>query len=283
MSLVSIIIPCYNAGACLDEAVASALAQQGVEVEVVVVDDGSTEEATRLALARVSRLPGVRCFSQANAGPAAARNRALREARGAYILPLDADDLFEPGYAAATAAVLREQPEVGIVYCRARKFGLEDGPWTLPDYSPAEMAIDNVIFCSAMFRRDDGLRVGGYNERLRHGMEDYDFWLRLLRAGCGVVQLDEAYFSYRVQGASRTTHFMAVRPKVIETYAEIFRDHRDYFAAHAEAMYAFRFRQQTDLEHFRHRYGRIDAILQRMKWLWPVGRALNRLLARMFQ
>lgn len=279
MTLVSIIIPCYNAGALVEEAVASALAQRDADVEVVVVDDGSTDQATLEALGRVARLPRVQCIRQDNAGPAAARNRAIRAACGEFVLPLDADDRFAPGYAAAALAAMVATPRVGIVYCRAVKFGAEHGPWRLPEYSPQEMAVDNVIFCSAMFRRADWQAVGGYNESLRHGMEDYDFWLRLIQLGREVVQLPEDLFLYRVQAQSRTTRFMAERPHVVSTYATIFRDHRDFFAAHAEVMYAFRFRQQHELEHFRHRYGRIDAVLQKLTWLWPVGRALNRLLA----
>lgn len=279
MALVSIVIPCYQAGAYLVEAVESALAQRGAEVEVVVVDDGSTDEATRDALRRVAAMPGVRCFSQPNAGPAAARNHAIREARGDYILPLDADDRFDPGYAAAAEAVFRDDPSVGVVYCHAAKFGASEGAWSLPAYTPQEMAIDNVIFCSGMFRKADWAAVGGYDEALRHGMEDYEFWLRLMGLGRRVVQLPETLFHYRILPSSRTTRFMAVRPQVIDTYAHIFRRHQAFFAEHAETLYAFRFRQQHELEHFRHRYGRIDALLEKQRWLFPLGRAVNRLLS----
>jgi glycosyltransferase involved in cell wall biosynthesis len=279
MALVSIVIPCYQAGAHLVEAVESALAQRQVDVEVIVVDDGSTDDATRAALCEVASLPRVRCFAQSNAGPAAARNRAVREAHGEFILPLDADDRFDPGYAAAALAAIRTSPDVGIVYCRAVKFGAEQGEWTLPAYSPEEMAIDNVIFCSGLYRKSDWVTVGGYDEALRHGMEDYEFWLRLIGLGRSVVQLPDVLFHYRIQPASRTTRFMAVRPQVIDTYARIFRRHHGFFAAHAETLFAFRFRQQHELEHLRHRYGRIDAILEKNRWLFPLGRAVNRFLA----
>lgn len=279
MSLVSIVIPCYQAGAYLEEAVASALAQCDVEVEVVVVDDGSADAATRDALAAVAALPRVRCFAQANAGPAAARNRAIREALGDFILPLDADDRFAPGYVSAALAAFCADPTVGIVYCHARKFGAEEGAWVLPPYTPQEMAIDNVIFCSGMFRKADWAAVGGYDEDLRHGMEDYEFWLRLLGLGRRVVQLPDTLFHYRILPTSRTTRFMAVRPQVVETYARIFRRHQTFFAEHAEVLYAFRFRQQHEIEHFRHRYGRIDAILEKHRWLHGLGRFVNRCLA----
>lgn len=283
MTLVSVVVPCFNAGHFLVEAVESALAQQGADVEVIVVDDGSNDPATLEALAKVAAMDRVRCFFQANGGPAAARNRGIREASGEFILPLDADDRFDHRYAAMALDAFRSDPGLGIVYCRALKFGEEQGEWVLPDYGPEEMAVDNVIFCSAMFRRSDWVAVGGYNEALRRGMEDYDFWLRLLRLGRRVHQLPEPLFHYRILPASRTTRFMADDRAVVDTYARIFRDNLEWFARHAEAVYRFRFRQSRELEHFRHRYGRIDAVLGKLRWLWPAGRAVNRFLTWWFR
>jgi glycosyltransferase involved in cell wall biosynthesis len=233
---VSIIIPCCNAGSHLAEAVQSALAQTSPDVEIVIIDDGSTDPAT-LRLLKESDWPRTRIFPQNNAGPAAARNRAIREATGEYILPLDADDMFEPTYAAKAAAVLDAQSDVGIVYCQAAKFGAEEGPWSLPVYSPDELALGNVIFVSAMFRKADWKLVGGFDETLRHGMEDYDFWIRLVHAGRKVVRLDETLFHCRVREQSRTALFEEDREEVVATYARIFRKNRDFFAEHAESLF----------------------------------------------
>lgn len=238
MSKVSIVIPCHNDGAHLDDAVKSALAQTWSEV--VIVDDGSTDPAT-LRLLESMDDPSVRVFHQPNAGPAAARNRAIQEARGEYILPLDADDLLQLTYAAKAAAVLDTRPDVGIVYCRATKFGAEEGPWDLPAFSPDELALGNVIFASAMFRRADWEGVGGFDETLRHGMEDYDFWIRLVYAGRKVVRLDETLFHCRVRERSRTALFEEDRELVVATYARIFRKNRDFFAEHADSLFRRQF------------------------------------------
>jgi glycosyltransferase involved in cell wall biosynthesis len=257
---VSIIIPCYNSGAHLGEAVTSALAQTWPDVEVVIVDDGSTDPTTTHLL-QTARWPRTRIFHQANAGPSAARNRAIFEAQGAYILPLDADDTIEAEYAAKAVAVLDTQPEVGVVYCRARKFGAEIGPWLLPDYSLRELVIDNVIFVTAMYRKSDWANVGGYNESLRHGVEDYEFWVKMVHRGCGVVQLDEDLFNYRIQKKSRTNSFQKDRGNIVSAYAEIFRANTDFFAAHAEYLFEHRFGLQEELTHLRGRYGKLDAFL----------------------
>lgn len=236
MAKVSIIIPCFNAGAALGEAVQSALAQTLRDSEIVIVDDGSTDAET---LALLGTLPGphTRVLRQDHAGPAAARNRGIDAATGEYILPLDADDTIEPEYARLAAAVLDGQPDVGIVYSRATRFGAENGPWELPDFSPDELALGNVIFVSAMFRKADWRAVGGFGEMLTHGMEDYDFWIRLVHRGCRVVRLDSPLFHCRIGAQSRTAAFERDRDQVVATYAEILRRNRDFFAEHAESLY----------------------------------------------
>ena len=198
MSRVSVVIPCYDSGATLDEAVQSALAQSWNDLEVVVVDDGSTDPAT-VALLDGAAWPRTRIIRQANAGPSAARNAGIRLATGEFILPLDADDRIDPTYVAKALAAFSEDPGLGVVYCKATRFGAAQGPWELPDYSLRELVIDNVIFVSGVFRKADWARVGGFDEHLRHGVEDYGFWVKLVNAGCRVRQLDEALFHYRVQ------------------------------------------------------------------------------------
>jgi glycosyltransferase involved in cell wall biosynthesis len=259
---VSVVIPCYNAGKYLDEAVRSALAQTWQNLEVVIVDDGSTDPSTLDLLKKVP-WPRTRIFHQQNAGPAAARNHAVREAYGCYILPLDADDRIEPTYIEKAVAVLEDRPDVGCVYCKARKFGAERGPWNLPPYTLRELVIDNVIFVTSLYRKADWESVGGYNEKLRHGVEDYDFWVKIVHLGRDVVQLDDYLFNYRIQESSRTISFQDHRAKVVETYAEIFRSNIDFYAAHADMLFEHRFGLYDELQYWRSRYHAVDAFLTR--------------------
>ena len=271
MSRVSIVIPCYNAGRFLAEAVESALAQTHGDLEIVIVDDGSTDaETTRLLDA--ADWPRTRVLRQANAGPAAARNAAIAAAAGECILPLDADDKIEPSYVEKALAVLEARPDVGIVYCKAAKFGAESGPWQLPPYTPDELVIDNVIFITSLFRKREWERAGGFNEGLRHGVEDYDFWVRLLSLGLDVVQLDETLFHYRVQAVSRTTTFNSQRERMVETYAEIFRTNVGFYAKNAEVLFRHRFGLYDELALWRAKYGALDALLTRNPWLKRIAR-----------
>ena len=220
--------------------------------KVLVVDDGSTEQET-LRLLDEANWPRTRIIRQTNEGPAAARNRAIREASGEYILPLDADDILAPTYAAKAAAVLDGRLDVGVVYCQAMKFGAEEGPWELPEFSPDELALGNVIFVSAMFRKADWEMVGGFDESLRHGMEDYDFWTRLVHPGRKVVRLDETLFHCRIREQSRTAVFEQDREQVVATYAQIFRKNRHFFVDHAESLFRRRFSLLKEIARLRGR------------------------------
>jgi glycosyltransferase involved in cell wall biosynthesis len=279
MSRVSIVIPCFNGGEHLGDAVRSALDQTYTDIEVIIVDDGSTDPVTKQVLAGAS-WPRTRIIHQANAGPSAARNRAIREATGEFILPLDADDTIEPEYVAKAVAVLEAQPEVGVVYCKATKFGAEQGPWNLPVYTLRELVIDNVIFVTALYRKSDWADVGGYNESLRHGVEDYEFWVKVVNKGRKVVQLDERLFNYRTQEKSRTSAFQKERSAVVQTYAEIFRSNISFYANHADFLFEHRFGLYDELAYWRSRYGRLDAIFNRHPVLFKLGRCIKRLLRR---
>ncbi|WP_158628853.1 glycosyltransferase family A protein [Dyella choica] len=279
-SKVSIVIPCYNAGDYLDEAVQSALAQTYPNVEIIIVDDGSTDAATQKIL-KNAQWPRTRVIHQANAGPAAARNKAVLEASGAYILPLDADDIIEPEYVAKAVAILDARNEVGVVYCKARKFGDESGLWNLPAYTLQELVIDNVIFVTALYRKADWEVVGGYNENLRHGVEDYDFWIKIVDLGREVVQLDDCLFNYRIQAKSRTKSFGEVRANMVDTYAEIFRSNIGFYAKNAHYLFEHRFGLYDELQHWRARYGRVDGylvshpkLLKALKYIKKLGSVL---------
>lgn len=233
MKNVSIIIPCFNDGKYLPEAVASARAQTHSSVETIVVDDHSDDPRT-LAVYEDLRGQGVTviCTPEGKKGPSAARNVGIAVASGEYILPLDADDVMASDYVSLAAAALDADPELGICYCKATYFGLKSGPWRLPPYSFDALLTGNMIFASAMFRKADWLRVGGYDEKLVTGLEDYALWLRIAALGRRVKQLDAELFKYRIKKDSRTA---AMTQNDSETAAleAVYESCQDIFAAHA--------------------------------------------------
>jgi glycosyltransferase involved in cell wall biosynthesis len=161
LSKVPIVIPCYNDGRYLIDAVKSAQAQAYPNVKIIVVDDHSMDQAT-LGVFEILQGRGMIVLKTRDGakGLPAARNSGIAEASGKYILPLDSDDRIDPAYVEKAVAVLEAQPDAGICYCRARFFGLKQGEWNLPPYSWERLLSKNVIFAMAMFRKTDWERVG---------------------------------------------------------------------------------------------------------------------------
>lgn len=238
--LVSVIIPCYNDGIFLNECLNSIYNQTYKPLEIVIVNDGSTDELTNNMLNN-STLPLAKTITIKHSGPSFARNAGIKVANGKYILPLDADDKIHSTYIEKGVEILEKQETTGIVYCQAECFGNVDGRWDLPSYSLEVMLLDNVIFTSALFRKTDWQIVEGYDESLQHGMEDYDFWLSLIEIGREVVQIPEVLFYYRVRDDSRTNKFNKKIEQVQDTYLRIYRNHPRLFSKYQDE-YSIRLR-----------------------------------------
>ena len=228
MPEISVVIPCYNQGRYLDDAIDSVLLQSFADLEMIVVDDGSTDPETCSILSRLDR-EKTRLVRRENGGLAAARNSGVRVADGGYILPLDCDDRIAPDYLRQAHGVLKSDPSCGIVYCKAEKFGAEQGDWSLPTFSRRRMALGNLIFCSALYRRCDWLQTGGYDEKLRQGWEDWDFWLALLELGRTVHCLPYTGFYYRKHELSMAR---AMSPELkAALHRRLMEKHPNFFGA----------------------------------------------------
>jgi len=230
---VSVIIPCYNQGRYLAESVRSVNAQSLQDFEIIVVNDGSTEAETKDVLATF-RAPKTRIVHSQNQGVSAARNLGISQARGRYILPLDCDDRIAPDYLARATALLDDDPQLGIVYCQAEFFGFQSGPWDLPPFKFPEFILQPCIFCSAFFRREDWQVSGGYNIQLKHGFEDHDFWLELVKRGRTVHRIDEVLFHYRRRPDS-VTHALTYE-KHVGAFMTIFARHQKLFIDNIEVL-----------------------------------------------
>ena len=229
MPRVSIVIPVFNTETLfLEEAVASALRQTYPDIEIVIVDDGSTREETLGLLEELRKKDSIQVVRQSNSGPSAARNTGIAAATGEYILPLDADDVIEPTYVQQAYEAMEKNPKLGLVYCRADYIGAWSGPWELPDYSYPEILLGNCIFCTALFRKSDWEKVGGYKTVMRLGWEDYEFFLSLIERGLGVYCIPQVLFHYRKHGPSRTTNTESNENMEI-LWSDIRRYHRCLF------------------------------------------------------
>ena len=197
-SLISVIVPCYNQAQYLDECLQSVLDQTYPNWECIIVNDGSpdnTEEVAKKWLAKDSRF---RYFYKENGGLSSARNFGIKKAEGEWILPLDSDDYISNDYLDLAKNHFADQ-DLKVIYCEAQKFGVLNEKWKLKEFSLFNLAVENLIFCSAFFRKEDWEKVGGYDENLLHGLEDWDFWISLLKNDGKVLKLNETCFFYQIK------------------------------------------------------------------------------------
>ncbi len=211
--LVSVIVPLYNAAPYITETLESIVVSTYRPLEIVVVNDGSKDDSLRVAEAFAKDHPEVRVFDQANAGVSVARNHAIREAKGTYILPVDADDRISPNYIALAVEAMQE--DVRVVSCRAEFFGAKEGEWKLATYSPELLARKNMIHVSSLFRKADWKQVGGFCEKDIY-REDWDFWLSIMELGGRYVRLDEVGLYYRVLPVSRRSKAKAQKRAIVD-------------------------------------------------------------------
>src|SRR5262249_3186102 len=191
------VMPVYNAGRWLGQALASVDAQTFRDFELVVVDDGSTEERTRTLLDEAARRPGVTVHRSENRGPALARNLAIERARGAYILPLDADDWLEPAFLAKTVPLLDADPGLGLAYTWVGLAGAHHGVWRTGGFTvPAPLA-RCTIHVASLFRRELWADVGGYDPAFVESSEDWDLWLGAAARGWRGRCVPEVLVHYR--------------------------------------------------------------------------------------
>jgi len=218
---VTVIVPCYDQGAFVADAVDSALASTVDALEVIVVDDGSTEPETRAVLDRLVR-PRTRVFRQHNRGLVATRNRALAAARGRYVLPLDADDTIAPTFVEKTRRVLDEDRALGFAYTHVRFFGDGEFVCRTAPYNFYTLLWENVCCNTALIRREPLEAVGGWAPL--DGYEDWDVWISLAERGWHGRLVPEVLFNYRRHGCTQ-----GVRAR--RRHAELVRSIRAYHPA----------------------------------------------------
>jgi glycosyltransferase involved in cell wall biosynthesis len=227
--VISVIIPAYNYGRFMAECLESLLAQTYSGWEGIIVDNGSTDDTASVAQAYVQKDARIRYHYMAQNGVSAARNKGVELSQGTYILPLDADDKIASTYLEKAVAILEKEPGIKLVYCDAELFGAFSGKWVLPEYSLRDMLIENSIFCSALYRKADFYTAGGYDENMKEGFEDWDFWIRLLKGGELVYKIPEALFYYRMRLNSRNG--VLTPGKQLSLRRKIFENHRSLYEA----------------------------------------------------
>jgi len=229
---ITVVVAARDAGSFLAAALRSALAQVPAPVEVVVCDDGSTDDTVAVA---ESFGPSVRVVRRATpGGAAAAKNEAIRSARTTWVCLLDADDEFLPGRLAALLGVVAAEPDVLCVSTDATVFSdagdlhawyFEGNPWPGRHVTLDTLLDRNAVFSHALLHRERFLALGGFDESLTHA-SDWEAWIRMLLAGERIVVIHERLSRYRLHPDSLSAQRLAALTSCLSFLEPLLDDER---------------------------------------------------------
>jgi glycosyltransferase involved in cell wall biosynthesis len=233
LPLLSIVIPCFNDAQYVEQSVNSALNQTYSNKEVIVVDDGSnieTKEVLRKLESQITKL-----ITQENQGQSTARNVGIREAKGELVLVLDSDDFFEPTFCEKAAAVFLSNLDIKIVTCYGKRIYVNNKTDIFKPHGGQikDFLFNNCATGSAMIKKFDWNKINGYDEKMRSGFEDWEFYIRLLEDEGSAHVIAEPLFNYRLRGNSTTSKANKIKYELLQY---IYFKHQDLFKANYELL-----------------------------------------------
>lgn len=228
--LISIIVPCYKQAQYLSECLQSVTDQTYQNWECIIVDDGSPDNTENIAKTWCLKDKRIKYLYKDNGGLSAARNTGIAIAQGEWILPLDADDKIAAQYLELAVQFIENDDKVGIIYCEAEFFGDKSGKWELETYNFEKLLIKNQIFCSAFYKKEDWHRIGGYDENMIYGYEDWEFWINLINiTKPKVKQISDIGFYYRIKSDSMNTNLNSFLKKRFDMEMYVIQKHSDLY------------------------------------------------------
>lgn len=199
---IAVVIPCYNYGRFIEETVESVMRSTYSNYEIIVVDDGSTDLLTLKVLNGLPVGNRLKVIRRENGGLSAARNTGIHATNAKYILTLDADDLIAPTFIERGIELLHKHPEASFVYPLVQLFGNRQEIWETLPYDYHYLKFRNYIPATIIMKREVWERVGGYDETMRDGFEDWEFVLRAGARGYYGLHINEILFFYRKHSGS---------------------------------------------------------------------------------
>ena len=215
MTLISIVIPCYNHGLYVLDTIESIENQTYKNYEVIIVNDGSSDNYT-LSILNSLELKGLQVIHQLNRGPAAARNCGINMAKGKYILPLDADDVLEPEFLEKTIVRFAMDSTIIGVSSYTRQFAENSGIIECKGGSISGFVGECPVVVASIILKSRWDEINGYDESMILGYEDWEFWIRYLADGGRIDIVKEPLFNYRVKNGSRVDQSKNNRLEIME-------------------------------------------------------------------
>jgi len=229
-NLVSIIIPCYNQAQYLEEAVQSAIDQIYPNIEIIIVNDGSSDNTQEIAKQIHKKYPEkIQIITQKNMGLYAARNNGIAKASGIFIVPLDADDKLNNEMISKCMKTI-EKYDSDIVYVGYQRFGLIETSNLLKPFSDSNPLYVTPCSATAFFKKEIWKNIGGYKKNMSDGYEDWEFWINAYKHGYKFQQYPEILFYYRVKEESMFTNAYKkedyLKSKIVMNHPELYTRYR---------------------------------------------------------
>lgn len=201
-SKITVIVTSYNYAQFIIDALESVSKQTFHDFECIILDDGSIDNTKEIVTKWIKKDNRFKYFYQENTGVSKARNNAIKKASSEYILPLDADDKIGENYLEECFNAIRFNREVKIVYGQSYLLNNPYKKFNLDNYNFEDLLYKNMLHCTSLFRKKDWERIGGFDEKLTVGLEDWEFWIHLLKGGGKVVKISKCKFYYRIKEQS---------------------------------------------------------------------------------
>ncbi|WP_417427763.1 glycosyltransferase family 2 protein [Halpernia sp.] len=216
--LISVVVPCYNQAQYLDECLQSVLDQTFTDWECIIVNDGSPDNTEEIAQKWSEKDSRFKYLYKENGGLSSARNAGIESAKGEWILPLDCDDKISNDYLEIASREFSKN--YTIIYCEAEYFGEKSGKIPLGNYDFNKILLKNMIFCTAFFRKKNWVKVGGYDEKMIYGYEDWEFWIAILKDDIKneVFKIMKTCFFYRIKENSMLLSLNGRKSKLMIDY-----------------------------------------------------------------
>jgi glycosyltransferase involved in cell wall biosynthesis len=230
---VSIIVPCYKQAHFLNESLQSVLSQIYAKWECIIVNDGSPDDTESIAQQWCARDSRFKYLKKENGGLSSARNAGIAISKGEYILPLDADDILHQDYLTLLVPELQENPSLAIVSCYSNFF-VEKISNVIHQQKPVgtsyhALLYENIMMATSLYQKKHWEEVGGYDENMKHGFEDWEFWIAITKSGREFKIVDKFLFYYRK--AKKSMLIDTLTNHVESNMEYVFKKHNEIYIA----------------------------------------------------
>jgi len=232
ISKVTVVIPCFNDGDFIEETLNSVFKQTFQDFQIIIVDDGSNKSTKEIL--KTLKDDRIHIITQNNRGPSSARNIGIKNSKSEYILIIDSDDTFEASFLEKAMVILNDNPQIGGVSSHCNIFVNKNK--IISEHRPKGGGVTNFLFDNnsvsfALIRKKIWEEVGGYDQKMIHGFEDWEFWIAITKKGWKVGMIPELLFNYRIKNKNSVDKNAKMNYRE-SNLSYIYKKHKDIYANH---------------------------------------------------